>query len=204
MARGLLTRIIVHGLERGYWQPGSIVGDPFGGIGTTGIIGAYYGLRVVMVELEERFCALWEQNADLHRAKWKVLGAFEPVMTRGDSRHFAEIVGPLAGAVTSPPFLATEGGCKPKMGGTIDAGMMSRHNATADVRYGSSPGQIGALPAGKLDGAITSPPYSESLNNGGQVQGASVQRARAGRTQDSVKYGTTEGQIGRCPAGEKT
>lgn len=55
MARGLLTRILAHGFERGYWRRGDVIGDPFGGVGTTGLLVASKGMRCVSVELEPRF-----------------------------------------------------------------------------------------------------------------------------------------------------
>lgn len=58
MAYGLTRRIFKHALSEGWIKPGDIVCDPFGGIGSTGIVGAHFGLQVVCVELEEKFCRL--------------------------------------------------------------------------------------------------------------------------------------------------
>lgn len=167
MARGLLTRIIRHGLDRGYWQPGDLIGDPFFGIGSTGIIGASYGLRVVGCELEEKFCALAERNFALHRRKWEACGDPMPVCIQGDSRRFAELVRPVAAVVTSPQFLDTY----TRGGATIEG----RHHQVAWAQrqggpehratYGQTPGQIGSLPAGDLAAVVTSPPWEDQLNN---------------------------------------
>ncbi len=74
MAYGLLKRIITFGLEQGFWTKDSVLGDPFFGIGTTGIVAAYNGLRVIGCELEPRFHALALENMKLHRHKWERIG----------------------------------------------------------------------------------------------------------------------------------
>lgn len=60
MAYGLLSRILSHAQEQGWLTPESIILDPFGGIGSTGILGAYEGYQVVCVELEAKFVRLAE------------------------------------------------------------------------------------------------------------------------------------------------
>jgi len=42
-------------MGEGWIKPGDVVVDPFGGIGSTGLVGASLGLRVVCVELESEF-----------------------------------------------------------------------------------------------------------------------------------------------------
>ena len=59
-ARGLAERIVQHGLDRGWFAPGDLIADPFGGVGLGGLIAAYRGLRWVGVELEQRFAAKHE------------------------------------------------------------------------------------------------------------------------------------------------
>ena len=58
MSRGLLTRILRHAKEEGWLKAGDTIVDPFGGIGSTGILGAYEGYEVVCVELEQKFVDL--------------------------------------------------------------------------------------------------------------------------------------------------
>jgi len=58
IAYSLLIRILTHVYIQDWIKPGSTILDPFGGISTTGILGAYNGYRVVTVELEEKFCRL--------------------------------------------------------------------------------------------------------------------------------------------------
>ena len=158
MARGLLERIIDHGIEQGYWTPGiSVLGDPFGGIGSTGIICSYRGLSSVSLELEPRFHALALANAELHRRTWETLGAPMPVYLCGDSRWFAKIVGEvptgsLDGVCTSPPYAETT------VTGESNFKSAKRLRDSRGSAYGQTEGQIGRLRAGELDGAVTSPP----------------------------------------------
>jgi len=92
-SRGLIERIIQHGIERGYWKENDTIADPFGGVALGGIICGYHGLNFIGVELESKFVELGNQNLDLHRAKWAALGYSVDVrLIQGDSRRFAEIV----------------------------------------------------------------------------------------------------------------
>ena len=66
MSRLLCERIFDHGKEKGYWQPGDMIIDPFGGIGTTGIIGAYRGYKVISIEPQNAE-ALFKKGQFLHK-----------------------------------------------------------------------------------------------------------------------------------------
>ncbi len=208
MAYGLLVWIIETGMKRGYWAPGDLVGDPFGGIGSTGIVGASRGLRVVMVELEERFVELAKKNFELHRKAYEQFGDPLPVIVQGDSREFARIVGKLAGAVTSPPYAEGlgHGGEKKNPLGRDDSAYRDRMYG----RYGKADGQIERLPAGTLDAAITSPPYAESVK-GDHRETETAEESRAkrntaggslGQSQRFGGYGAAEGNIGNLKEGK--
>ncbi len=233
MARGLLERILDHGLSQGYWHGGgeepSMLADPFGGVGTTGLLAAYRGMPSISVELEERFVALAQQNIDLHRRPLTHLGCPLPVIVRGDSRQFAETftasglgysadpanignlpAGTLDGAVTSPPYAESNqdyretAGSKrrleevgePKYG----CGLMRGKHGMTDG-YGTTPGQIGALPAGQVEGVVTSPPYAGGGHHPDQMGawGGIAGRLTTGasETKEGHGYGTTPGQIGK-------
>jgi 16S rRNA G966 N2-methylase RsmD len=107
--------------------------------------------------------------------------------------------GSVDAVVSSPPFLATEGGCKPKMGGTIDEKMMQRHNATASERYGDHPDQVGNLKAGSaMDAIATSPPYLGGGHHPDQTGAWNKNGRGQGGAEDQAGYGKTEGQIGQA------
>lgn len=264
-ARGLIERIVDHGLREGYWKPGELLSDPFGGVGLGGLVAASKGLRWVGVELELRFQRLgsgydcpgmtkaewvrwfgrWERcrkfcptcqshardwytpdsgeipsgkphrfvgNFDLHRRTWEQFGDPLPVLVQGDSREFARIVGEVAGCVTSPPYAQeTTGGTaiwdKKEVLQQRKYGEQSRRGM--DNHYGKTPGQIGALKAGTIDGAITSPPYAESVK-GDHKETETAEESRAkrntaggslGQSQRHGGYGATKGNIGNLKEG---
>ena len=94
-ARGLIERIIKHGLEEGLWKKGDLCIDPFGGIATGGIVCAYKGIRWVGCELESKFVELAEKNFKLHERTWKNLGLPLPRIVQGDSRQLALTFGSI-------------------------------------------------------------------------------------------------------------
>lgn len=212
----LIQRIVSFGLEQGFWKPGDTLGDPFGGVGLGGIVAAYAGLNWVGVELEKTFYDLAKQNFGLHAPKWLVLGQGSACMIHGDSRNFAALVGELGGIVTSPPYADSvnseaHGIDWSKAGpatGNRKRGEGSKHEQTLrdQLAYGTTPGQIGALPSGKLDGVITSPPYAD-ITNVGEYRDPEKCKAREerylsahpelkGKRPAFLPYGTTPGQIG--------
>lgn len=227
-ANGLIRRIIEHGLAVGYWKPGDVLGDPFGGVALGGIIAGYYGLSWHGVELEPRFVDLGNQNLELHRAKWAALGYNVDVrLIHGDSRQFASLVGAVGGVVTSPPYIDScmgGSGEGPGMAGNakqrerIYAGAATENAAKAkDAGYGASPGQIGRLPAGKLEAVVTSPPYAETAvakNSTGvdlhkqyetyrsQGGGASFEAFERTQRLHSGDYGASPGNIGNLRSGK--
>lgn len=203
MARGLLERIVTHGLERGWWKAGDRIGDPFSGVGSTGIVGAYHGLRVIGCELEPRFHALALENRELHRRKWEALGCPLPEYICGDSRNFAALVGAIDGAVMSPPYIE---GLGHGGSGTERDHAKGLHAACNARGYGGGDGNIANLRAGDIAAVITSPPYADSVN----AEGNAIDWEKAGRADrtkpsadrqnpmstGAMKYGSTPGQIG--------
>jgi hypothetical protein len=128
----------------------------------------------------------------------------------GDSRRFAELVAGCGAVVTSPPFLdqgrtdgRTFGGLKTP---PPQNGAQKTRTVGFASHYGTSPGQVGVLPAGDVGAVVTSPPWERSLNDGGNHEemrtrypgwglnpdGSNRMAASVGQT-----YGTTPGQVGR-------
>jgi len=158
---GLIQKIYSYGIEQGWFKPGDVIGDPFGGIGGGGIFAAYSRLQHVAVELEQKFVDLTKQNYELHRPAWEAHGYPVPVILQGDSRRFSEIVGKCAAILTSPPYedqvirKRDAGTHKPNKQGSMRNG-----NHSCDA-YGQTPGQIGTLKAGDLKAIVTSPPFTQ-------------------------------------------
>ncbi len=189
---GLITRIVKHGLARGYWRAGDVVGDPFGGIGTGGIVCAGQGMRWVGVELEPRFVELARRNFALN--PWCRNG--EATIIQGDSRNFASLVGECTAVVTSPPYVTAV-----HKGNGIDADKLTgnkagRHSQAYAQGYG-------------CDAIVTSPPYAESVKgeHGERESAAESRDARRteggslGQSQRHGGYGGTDGQLGAMPSG---
>lgn len=170
-----------------YTQPGHIVLDPFLGIGTA-LLGVHLGRHVIGVELEPRFAALAQLNAQ--RMREQILSAHplgSALVLRGDSRQLPL---PSAGAVVTLP--ATGGTSYPETRereqwrsgasaqvhveelchGGVDAALTSppyvdargdwaTSVAAGNIRYGAVPGQIGNLAQGDVDAVLASPPYGD-------------------------------------------
>ena len=196
-AYGLIRRIVQHGLERGYWARGDVIGDPFGGIGSGGIVCHANGLRWRAVELESRFCDLARQNF----AKWH-LDPADVSIIQGDSRRFAELVA-CAGVVTSPPFGPEEKGAglaKPDAryldGTRIGTNCGYQNQATTE-------GNLASLPPGSLDAVLTSPPYAETATTAGNVGNATRETWGQGKRLCSASegYGSAPGQLGALREG---
>ena len=201
MAYGLLSRILTHAQEQGWLTPESVILDPFGGIGSTGILGAYEGYQVVCVELELKFCDLAEQNFKLHDNAWSKFGNPRPVMIQGDSRRLVEVVQKADCIVSSPPFcdnLPTGKFSDEAIADLKAKGHGPARGSTMGAEYGSTPGQLGAMKAGDL--IISSPPYQEQVIRKRDI-GKSNQGATGGK-HCFDEYGQTPGNLGNLKSGD--
>lgn len=102
-AKGLVERILDYMAEKKWIQRGDVIGDPFGGVRTGGIVAAYRGYQWIGCELERKFIDLGEGNFELHRDRWKRLGVPMPICVQGDSRQFNFIVDAI---LSSPPYVS--------------------------------------------------------------------------------------------------
>ncbi len=172
-SRGLIRRIYQHMIEEGWLHEGDCVVDPFGGVALGGLDAMANGLFWYGVELEPRFVLLGCQNIALWNARYrgKLPHWGTATLLQGDSRNLAQIVANAGACVSSPPFTDVKN--------VSHSGMVQKwceqngrdpqtgsRTATVDG-YGSTPGNLGNLPAGSLGAALSSPPYAESAHNGG-------------------------------------
>lgn len=203
MARGLLERIVTHGFTRGWWKLGDVIGDPFGGIGSTGLIGAYHGLRVVSVELEPKFVRLSHGNFFLHLDRLQTLDAPLPIFLQGDSRRFAEIVGPVASLMTSPPYgWRTEPGRRGNAEREARLPAADRMGASAHGDgYGHTEGQIGCMGNGDFAAVLSSPPYAQAVNTRNGIDVSKCEKAGKTSQAHGRGYGAETGQIAECAVG---
>lgn len=204
MARGLTNRIFKHALSESWLKPGDVVVDPFGGIGSTGIIGAVLGLRVVCVELEAKFVELGKQNFELNHKPFSIghFGhAYQPQIIQGDSRKLSEVIARADCVVSSPPFLESLAKENPEFTAGRDRGKYINRAANSD--YGQTPGQLGAMKPGSVEAIISSPPFS---NPGCQPQTFQAVRSTLKKEgwerKPGEEYGTTPGNLGNLKPGE--
>lgn len=205
-SRGLIAKIFWHCLESGYLKQGDLVGDPFGGIGTGGIMASYLGIKWFGLELEPRFVAMAEANFALHGDKIERMLFAMPTIEQGDSRKFDEVIAKLPGVVTSPPF--TQGysggrGINKKgygPGGKDKVGKRTYQGTSAD----RTPGNIENLPVGKFNAVVTSPPYSGIAAGAGGLNtkpakkpGQQSGRKKGASQEADQRYGTEPGQISK-------
>jgi hypothetical protein len=160
-----------------------------------GVVAAYKGLRWVGVELEPKFHSLALANIALHRANWEALGDPVPVCLLGDSRAFASLVAGCGAVLTSPPYAETQvaqfkgkNTVRDEPGATVSSTMSA-------VGYGTTPGQLGALPAGDVGAVVTSPPWEDQEPS--HAQGDPRRFGTGGQAYKESTYGTAEGQVGR-------
>lgn len=139
-------------------------------------------------------------------------------IVQGDSRQLCEIIGKVGGAVSSPPYAV--GGSSQR--NLLSPGfaewreMQGRDNtkpgaAGLKAGYGQADGQMGAMPEGSFDGAVSSAPFGNSdMRKGGSDLLRNV-RIQTGRDPDApgsishtttTPYGSSEGNIGNLLARE--
>jgi hypothetical protein len=167
-SRGLIRQIYRFLLDKGLVKAGDTVVDPFGGVGLGGLDAMLNGLHWRGCELEPRFVALAQANIDLwngryapHFSAWGTA-----VISRGDSRNLAQVIGAGDCAVSSPPYAdsinATTSGIDWEKAGRPDRLKPSpkRHNTMTNgiTSYGTSAGQLGGM-----DAAVSSPPFEAGL-----------------------------------------
>lgn len=204
----LTERMFGHAIRNGWITKGSVVVDPFGGVGCGGIVAAYCDVQWIGVELEAKFVDLAKQNFELHRRKWEKLGSPQPIICCGDSWGLGIIVEALADIViSSPPYaeITQTGGKK----GLAKYGTGLTQGQPSFSEYGQTPGQLGAMKPGQVDAILSSPPYAESLKGDGtQSETAAESRAKRlteggslGQSQRTQGYGSKE-NLGNLKPGE--
>jgi hypothetical protein len=169
-SKSLVMRIVRTGLERGWWRAGDTLVDPFGGVGTTGIVAAYSGLAVVCVELEPTFCRL--------------MAGYEcPGYGKGGTKHAGlcpECQGSAAESVTAHHFTGNF---------EIHRAKWAALGVAQPVIVQGDSRRLRAVLAG-ADSCLSSPPYAANDQRGGHTAVAAQKRVA------TDGYGSAEGQIG--------
>lgn len=210
VAFGLARRIYRHLLAQGYVKPGSLVVDPFAGVGGFAFHAMYHGLHFRGCELEEKFVTLANRNFELWDSRYKGVlpnwGTAE--IYQGDSRELCRVIGGAGVALSSPPYADSlqSGGREGKikfMNQVAQDGNGHRGVAPSiGLDYGRTPGQLGAMKEGQPpDAIIGSPPYADAVNGNGEGPGARHDHKfhngdNATKKSSQAAYGETAGQLG--------
>ncbi len=217
-SRGLITRILKHLKQEGWIKKGNTVLDPFGGVGTAGVMCARAGYKWVGVELEKHFHLLAEENFELHRPKWEHLGLPVPQILLGDSRKMNELLRGKSDLVFSgPPSgpLIKDNGKNEGSGGHGEEERRGRHIKASSLPGYSpdTPGQMGNLEFGRVDSVLSSPPYADvSLAQNSEDERKVERLRKVGHSEKEIKhilsnamiqeYGETRGQLSRMKQGK--
>ena len=143
-----------------YTKAGETILDPMSGSGTI-LFACTLGRNVVCVELEEKFCKMQKDNWEKIKGIGPMLGhkMGEAVILQGDARDLGALFADKI--VFSPPYAETNTtGRKNTYKGS--------HGPNSQVQledYRKSAGNIGNLPYGSVDKVITSPPFSEQMQD---------------------------------------
>jgi hypothetical protein len=132
---------------------------------------------------------------------------------QGDSRNLAALVGAADGVVSSPPYVTdmfSNHSPEKQVERIAAAGrrlsQFGQYSASGNQDYGRTPGQLGSMPEGHFDAALTSPPYAETVNGSGEGPGARHDPIyhngdNAYKQSSQAEYGRTPGNLGNM-AGE--
>jgi hypothetical protein len=140
-------------------------------------------------------------NIDLWNARYagKLPRWGSAVLLNGDSRQLAQAIGGVDGSISSPPYadISQSGGTK----GLIEHGAGLTRGGRAFDEYGSTPGQLGAMKAGNLDAAISSPPFSQPGSQPPAMRAHAPVRSKWTEEPDRPdNYGSTPGNLGNMKA----
>jgi len=218
-SRSLIRRIYAHAVNEGWVEPGGVVIDPFGGVALGGLEAMRRGLHWIGVELEERFCALAQDNIDLWNNRYaaQMPNWGSAVIVQGDSRRLGEVLGRARICVSSPPFVNCEG--------TRDKAFMCNHYESIG-RNPDGPGaqcglgghyqcsaNLGNLPDTGFEAAlaVSSPPWQGNLAQDGRGAGGlkivkqleeKYDRRYTERSFSTGNYSGNEAQLAQMPPGD--
>jgi len=178
------AQLLIWIVER-YSKVGETILDPMAGSGTT-MLACQLGRNVVLVELEEKFCKMMQNNW----AKVKQMPSLFYQMgscqiIQGDARQLGGLYDKI---ITSPPYSDIS------MGGGLNTKPPRKGHNDQSGRNPDSPSQRGLV-----DKIVTSPPFGEA-HNAKELGVGDSDRADL-RDYSYLKSGT-KGQIGDLPYGE--
>ena len=184
-SRSLIGRIYEHATSEGWLHEGDIVLDPFAGVSLGAFDALHLGMNWIGIELEARFVDISQRNIDLWHTRYKnALPKWGWArIIEGDSRNLIQLMKKegigITGVISSPPYadrMEQVGGIDPQKS-KFKGGPNSQMNNN-DTRYGSTPGQLGAMPVGNFNAVISSPPWLETRGGTKPINGDEALAAR--------------------------
>lgn len=155
------TRLLEFLVEN-FTVQGDVLVDPMAGTGSLGVVAAVHGRNAVCVDLEEKFFKWMEKARKKVEAQQTLTPKGRIKNICGDARQLSKILKKADVIVTSPPYSKTIG---QQGGGAVFRDDFQVGVSTKTARkYSDNPFNIGNLSHGNVDVIVTSPPYSESLN----------------------------------------
>lgn len=151
----------------------------------------------------------YKGNFELHQEHWALLGKPRPVMLQGDSRKLRQVLsGRLAECVVSSPPYAGDSGKSDRTGHkraerrALETGYRQGLGCFKNSEsYGQADGQLGAMPEGRIDTVISSPPYNLPMSQDHNGKHGGARGTTPSEKGAFVKYGNTEGQLEGMPMG---
>lgn len=200
-AKGLVERILDYMAERKWIAKGDVIGDPFGGVGTGGIVAAYRGYQWIGCELEPKFVKLADDNFIKHLPRLAALRVPLPIMLLGDSRYFhrridMELRRRSDVVVTSPPYVSGGHHADVMNAGNTNGRGQSRPIAQTVAQVGIGGGE---QLTNQSSAIVSSPPYAGSLDDGGPEK---AHPDGYKRSSDWTGYGKSDGQIAALKSGD--
>lgn len=204
-SRGLIFRIVEYLLKSEMVKPGDTVIDPFGGVGLGALPCLLNGLNWKGCELESRFVELGRKNIDLWNTKFASMPKWtgKAVLLQGDSRKLAEVIGAAGGLVSSPPYASSETNAG-NVGNAIKRETWGNGTTLAAHKsgYGSTPGQLGAMPEGRPL-VVSSPPFAGNSGGRGKASRNGIDPALFDRHQGAMVGGIgSEGNLAGLKPGD--
>jgi len=210
----LAERIYQHVIAEGWAGPGTIVIDPFSGIGGF----AYHALKAGMhfhgVELEPKFVDLAAKNIALWNTRYA--GRFarwgSARVLQGDSRRLLEVLAEagIRLVMSSPPFRDSLLTTDKKFMAQVEKDKRNGSRLQPGLGdYGDTLGQLGSLPAGEPPAlAVSSPPFlqtsggTNATSEIGPLSDPSLIERHAAGNAAAHGYGESAGNIANLPEGD--
>ena len=144
---------LLNHLVQRYTDEGELILDPMSGSGSTGVLSVRNNRNAICVEFEDKFCAWIREARELTRQSESLVPRGKMIVLQGDGRNLSDLLADHAEEITSTISSQPYSG----VGGAEKYGWWREGTATK-TSYTEHDEPC------KIDVVISSPPYSETLN----------------------------------------